>query len=88
MPPPPTTSEEQTTEATPYIHVPARRRDDRDMRSKRPPALSFLLRLETLRRIARIVSLLALDVGAVVLAIFTAIGLKAALRGDFEAHEV
>ncbi len=34
---------------------------DRDMRSKRPPVLSFLLRWSTLRQAARVVSLLALD---------------------------
>src|SRR4051795_2806417 len=89
MPPPPTTTEDQqTTDPTPYIRVPASVRDNRDMRSKRPPALSFLLRMETLRRIARFVSLLALDVGAIILAIVTAIGLKAALRGDFESTDV
>ena len=32
-----------------------------DVRRKRPPALSFLLRLDTLRRTARVTSLLALD---------------------------
>ena len=32
-----------------------------DVRRKRPPALSFLLRMETLRKAARVVSLLALD---------------------------
>src|SRR5438128_2627611 len=32
----------------------------RDMRRKRPPALSFLLRLATLRRLLRVVVLLAL----------------------------
>ena len=32
-----------------------------DVRRKRPPALSFLLRMETLRRASRVVSLLALD---------------------------
>jgi len=34
---------------------------DHDMRRKRPPALSFLLRMATARRVARVVSLLALD---------------------------
>jgi len=38
---------------------------DRDMRSKRPPALSFLLRMSTARRLARVLSLLALDFVAV-----------------------
>jgi exopolysaccharide biosynthesis polyprenyl glycosylphosphotransferase len=57
---------------------------DRDMRAKRPPLLSFLLRWSTLRRGARIVSLLALDLGAIVLAIFTALCLKAAARDAWE----
>ena len=49
------------------------------MRRKRPPALSFLLRMATARRLARVLSLLALDFAAVALAIFTALLLKAAL---------
>jgi exopolysaccharide biosynthesis polyprenyl glycosylphosphotransferase len=57
---------------------------DRDMRAKRPPVLSFLLRWSTLRRAARVVSLLALDLGAIVLAIFTALCLKAAARNAWE----
>jgi exopolysaccharide biosynthesis polyprenyl glycosylphosphotransferase len=48
-----------------------------DMRRKRPPALSFLLRMATVRRFARVVSLLALDFAGVALAIFTALMLKA-----------
>jgi exopolysaccharide biosynthesis polyprenyl glycosylphosphotransferase len=50
---------------------------DRDMRRKRPPALSFLLRMATARRLARVVSLLALDFAGVALALFTALILKA-----------
>jgi exopolysaccharide biosynthesis polyprenyl glycosylphosphotransferase len=57
---------------------------DRDMRSKRPPAMSFLLRWSTLRRALRVVSLLALDLGAIILAIFTALCLKAAARDAWE----
>ena len=53
---------------------------DRDMRAKRPPLLSFLLRWDTLRRAFRVLSLLAIDLGAIVLAIFTALSLKAAVR--------
>ncbi len=49
---------------------------DRDMRSKRPPAVSFLLRMETVRRVARVLSLLALDLVGVALAIFTALASK------------
>src|SRR3954447_18452365 len=51
-----------------------------DIRRKRPPALSFLLRLDTLRRGSRVVSLLALDFAAVFAAIFTALMVKAVLR--------
>ncbi len=51
-----------------------------DIRRKRPPALSFLLRMDTLRRFARVVSLLALDFAGVFAAIFTALMVKAVLR--------
>ena len=55
----------------------------RDVRRKRPPALSFLLRLETLRRIARVFSLLLLDFAGVAGALFTALMLKLATRDNF-----
>jgi exopolysaccharide biosynthesis polyprenyl glycosylphosphotransferase len=58
---------------------------ERDIRSKRPPALSFLLRMSTLRRSARVLSLLALDFAGVALAIFTALVLKEAVRGNVTA---
>ncbi len=51
-------------------------RFDRDVRSKRPPALSFLLRMDTVRRLLRVLSLLAIDFVGVALAIFTALALK------------
>src|SRR3954467_9646537 len=60
---------------------------DRDMRAKRPPLLSFLLRWDTLRRAARVVSLLAVDLGAIVLAIFTALCLEAAVRDAWEPDD-
>jgi exopolysaccharide biosynthesis polyprenyl glycosylphosphotransferase len=47
------------------------------MRRKRPPALSFLLRMDTLRRVTRVASLLALDFAGLFLAIFTALCIKA-----------
>jgi exopolysaccharide biosynthesis polyprenyl glycosylphosphotransferase len=50
---------------------------DRDMRRKRPPALSFLLRMVTARRVAAVLALLALDFLGVSLAILTALVLKA-----------
>ena len=53
----------------------------RDMRRKRPPALSFLLRMDTLRRFVRVVSLVALDAAGIYLAIFGALELKAQVRG-------
>jgi exopolysaccharide biosynthesis polyprenyl glycosylphosphotransferase len=68
---------EMRTVELPPLDVPL---PDRDMRSKRPPLLSFLLRWVTLRRAARVVSLLALDLAAIFLAIFTALCLKAAVR--------
>ncbi len=53
---------------------------ERDMRRKRPPLLSFVLRLETGRRIARVLSLLVLDFVGVSAALFTALELKVAFR--------
>ncbi len=58
----------------------------RDVRRKRPPALSFLLRMETLRRVSRVASLLALDGAAVYLAIFSALYLKFIIRGEPGVH--
>jgi exopolysaccharide biosynthesis polyprenyl glycosylphosphotransferase len=57
---------------------------ERDVRRKRPPALSFLLRWETARRLGRIISLLELDFAAVYLAILTALSLKAAARDRWD----
>ena len=45
---------------------------ERDIRRKRPPFLSFVLRWETLRKVARVASLLVLDFIGVVGALFTA----------------
>jgi exopolysaccharide biosynthesis polyprenyl glycosylphosphotransferase len=53
----------------------------RDVRARRPPALGFIIRLETLRRLVRVLTLMTLDVAGVSLAIFTALELKAVLRG-------
>jgi exopolysaccharide biosynthesis polyprenyl glycosylphosphotransferase len=59
---------------------------DRDMRRKRPPVLSFLLRMSTARRLARVVSLLGLDFAAVALAVFTALILKAVVFDRVQFH--
>jgi exopolysaccharide biosynthesis polyprenyl glycosylphosphotransferase len=60
---------------------------ERDVRRKRPPALSFLLRLATLRRAMRIVVLLALDFAGVWAALFVALLLKGLIKSGFELHE-
>jgi exopolysaccharide biosynthesis polyprenyl glycosylphosphotransferase len=59
---------------------------ERDMRRKRSPAISFLLRVDTARRAARVLSLLALDFAGLSLAIFTALVLKAAVLSEVSAH--
>jgi exopolysaccharide biosynthesis polyprenyl glycosylphosphotransferase len=51
-----------------------------DVRRKRPPALSFLLRMETLRKASRVVSLLALDFAGLLFALVLALMVKAVLR--------
>jgi exopolysaccharide biosynthesis polyprenyl glycosylphosphotransferase len=50
-----------------------------DVRRKRPPALSFLLRMETLRRAARVLTLLALDFAGLYAALFSALMVKVVL---------
>src|SRR3712207_8069148 len=61
---------------------------DHDVRRKKPPFLSFLLRMDTLRSAARVASLLVVDLAAVFGAIFTALALKDAVLGDLDAPEV
>jgi len=60
----------------------------RDVRRKRPPMLSFLLRMETARRVSRVISLLALDYLGVAGALFTALGLKTVFAGRLDAQTV
>ena len=67
----------------PVLDVPF---SSRDVRRKRPPLLSFLLRMETVRRVGRVLTLLYLDFAGVFLALFTALCLKAAFRDAFDAH--
>jgi exopolysaccharide biosynthesis polyprenyl glycosylphosphotransferase len=58
-----------------------------DVRRKRPPVLAFLLRLETLRRALRVVSLLAIDLFGVFAAIYVALMVKAVVRyGEWAWH--
>jgi exopolysaccharide biosynthesis polyprenyl glycosylphosphotransferase len=58
---------------------------ERDVRRKRPPLFSFLLRWETVRRVARVVSLLALDFIGVAGALFTALIIKLSVHGQADA---
>jgi exopolysaccharide biosynthesis polyprenyl glycosylphosphotransferase len=60
-------------------------RSDHDIRRKRPPLVSFLLRMATLWRVARVASLLALDFVGVALAVLTALVLKEAVHGHVVA---
>ena len=60
---------------------------ERDVRRKRPPALSFLLRKATLRKALRVLSLLALDFAGVWAALFTALLLKALVKGGYGLGE-
>ena len=67
--------------------APSRRRGapdlpSKDVRRKRPPVLSFLLRLETARRVARVISLLVLDYIGVAAALTSAMFIKLAVHGD------
>ncbi len=61
---------------------------ERDVRRKRPPLLGFLVRLETMRRLTRVILLLALDFIGVAAALFTAMGLKLAIQGPFSLGQV
>jgi hypothetical protein len=56
---------------------------DRDVRRKRPPALLFLLRVETLRQLLRILALLTIDFVGLYAAIFTGLAVKALAQDKF-----
>jgi exopolysaccharide biosynthesis polyprenyl glycosylphosphotransferase len=55
---------------------------ERDVRRKRPLVWSLLLRLETARRVARVLSLLILDFVGVMGALFTSLVVKSAINGQ------
>jgi FlaA1/EpsC-like NDP-sugar epimerase len=78
-----TRTRETPTEALPDLHLP-----ERDVRRKRPPLLSFLLRMETMRAGARIALLLLFDLFGVAAAIFTALALKEVVLGDLVVRDV
>src|SRR6478735_6279558 len=66
----------QELQPAPGISLPPR-----DVRSRRPFLLRAIIQLRTLRAIARVLALGVLDAAGVFLAIWTALELKAALRG-------
>src|SRR3978361_1569582 len=84
---PPTTPTRPQNPLTPLDELPTTP-VERDMRRKKPPVLSFLLRAATFRRLARFVSLLALDFAGIFAAILTALALKAAARGVLDVSVV
>lgn len=55
-----------------------------DVRRKRPPFLSFLLRMDTLRQAGRVASLLALDFAGLLGALVAALSLKAVILDDWD----
>ena len=79
-----TKSPKSGVEAAPELESVAIPGRDHDVRRKRPPALSFLLKMETARQIARIVSLFAVDAASVYSAILAALCVKAALKDKWD----
>jgi exopolysaccharide biosynthesis polyprenyl glycosylphosphotransferase len=53
----------------------------KDVRAGRQPLLATVLRLDTLRRVARVLTLAFLDVLGLMLALYSALGIKAAIQG-------
>jgi exopolysaccharide biosynthesis polyprenyl glycosylphosphotransferase len=60
----------------------------RDVRARSPHLLGALRQAQAPQRIGRVVSLLALDLGAVFAAIFTALTVKELIKGDFVLDKV
>jgi exopolysaccharide biosynthesis polyprenyl glycosylphosphotransferase len=60
----------------------------RDIRARRPSIVSALVHARALERTARIGSLLALDFAAILGAIFTALAVKEAVRGNLDPSRV
>src|SRR5580692_2078467 len=77
---------DQTPSQPRLVHAQPIALGERDVRAKRPPLLSFLLRWATARRFVRIAILMALDFAGVFLAIFTALLFKDLVHG--ETHKV
>src|SRR4051812_24751459 len=74
------TTQLQETPASPPAPVAPVVLPPQDVRRRKPPMLSFLLRRETLRHACRYASLLALDFVGVFVAIFTALLAKEVVK--------
>ncbi len=75
---------EGTGKAPEITSAPGFALSDRDVRRKRPPALAFVLKLDTVRKVLRLCALLTIDYFGVYMAILTALWLKAGLTtGDW-----
>ena len=61
---------------------------DRDVRAGKPLILTSVLRFDTLRGLARVVTLAALDLAGLLLAIYTALVVKAALRAPEQLDQM
>jgi exopolysaccharide biosynthesis polyprenyl glycosylphosphotransferase len=73
---------EGTGEAREAQHAPDFTLSHRDVRRKRPPAMAFLLKLDTLRKFVRIGTLGTLDFFGIYMALLTALLLKAGLQSS------
>ena len=60
----------------------------RDVRARRPSLISALIHARALERVARVLSLLALDLVGIAGAIFTALAFKEFVRGNFSFDDV
>src|SRR5688572_4032826 len=59
-----------------------------DVRARRPQLLAALRKAQAPQRLGRVASLLALDLGAIYAAIFTALAVKEVVRGNFVLDKV
>lgn len=60
----------------------------RDARARRPYVLGIVLRFDWLRVLGRVLALMALDLGALVAAIFTALSVKQAILDGYSARAI
>ena len=86
-PPAPAAPARSISSAASSAALPALDVSDTDIRRKRPTVLTVLARPSTMQRVARVLTLLAIDFGGVALAIFTALALKEAVNGGVKVSD-